>query len=90
MDGDDLRLDGNAAAGLLTDVFAFDVTTAQAMCEGCGATAPVGSLPAYDIGLGVIVRCPGCDTALLRVSRLRGGYGIDLRGMRMLRVPAPE
>lgn len=88
MDDADLRLDGNAAAGLLADVFTFDVTTAQAVCDGCGMAAPVGSLPAYCLALGVIVRCPGCDTALLRVSRLQGGYGLDLRGMRVLRVPA--
>lgn len=91
MDGDDLRLDGNAAAGLLAEVFAFDVTTAQAVCEGCGTSAPMGSLPAYCLALGVIVRCPGCDTALMRVSRLPDGYGLDLRGMRVLRVRAtPE
>ena len=88
MDGDDLRLDGNAAAGLLEEVFAFDVTTALAVCAGCGTSAPMGSLPAYCSDLGVIVRCPGCDTALVRVSRLGRGHGLDLRGMRVLRVPS--
>ena len=32
MDGDDLRLDGNAAAGLLGELFRFDLTVAV----GCG------------------------------------------------------
>ena len=32
-----LRLDGNAAAGLLGEVFAGEVTTAVGTCDGCGA-----------------------------------------------------
>lgn len=31
-------LDGNAAAGELSRVFAMDVTAAQAQCAHCGAT----------------------------------------------------
>jgi len=31
-------LDGNAAAGELSKVFAMDVTTAQGKCKHCGAT----------------------------------------------------
>ena len=33
---DELRLDGNAAAGTLGEVFSFEVTTAEYTCEGCG------------------------------------------------------
>jgi hypothetical protein len=33
---DKLRLDGNAAAGSLREIFSFEVTTAQYACEGCG------------------------------------------------------
>ena len=32
------HLDGNAAAGELSEVFAADLTTATATCAGCGAT----------------------------------------------------
>ena len=32
----DLRLDGNAAGGLLNEIFPFEMTTAQATCAGCG------------------------------------------------------
>ena len=35
---DELRLDGNAAAGSLRKMFSFEVTTAQYACEGCGRT----------------------------------------------------
>ena len=86
MDDADLRLDGNAAAGLLAEVFAFDVTTARAVCNGCGAVGPIGALSAYDLEMGAILRCPSCDTALVRISRLGTGFWLDLRGMSVLRV----
>ncbi|MFL5621669.1 MAG: DUF6510 family protein, partial [Gemmatimonadaceae bacterium] len=35
---DGLRLDGHAAAGLLSELFVPDLTTARAKCAGCGAT----------------------------------------------------
>jgi hypothetical protein len=86
MEDADRRLDGNAAAALLGELFAFDVTSARAVCDGCGAVGPVGGLAAYGLEMGAILRCPGCDTALIRVSRLEGGYWMDLRGVRVLQV----
>jgi hypothetical protein len=35
---DKLRLDGNAAAGSLREIFSFEVTTGQYACAGCGRT----------------------------------------------------
>jgi len=86
MDDADLRLDGNAAAGLLAEVFRFEMTTAYATCAGCGALAPVGALMVYGHEMGTILRCPGCDTAIIRVARTRGRYWLDLRGASVLRV----
>jgi len=86
MDDATTRMDGNVAAGLLTEIFAFDATTARTVCAGCGAVAPVGSLAAYALEMGAILRCPGCDTALIRIARLGTGYGLDLRGTSVLRV----
>jgi hypothetical protein len=88
MDDADLRLDGNAAAGLLAGIFTFDVTTAETTCTGCGTTGPIATLTAYGLPMGIILRCPGCDTALIRVSQVGGGYYLDLRGARMLRTNA--
>jgi hypothetical protein len=75
MDDAERRLDGNAAAGLLAEIFAFDVTTAVAVCAGCGAEGPVAGLMVYGLELGAILRCPGCDTALIRVSPSRPAPG---------------
>ncbi len=84
---DKLRLDGNAAAGTLGEVFSFEVTTAEYTCEGCGKTDRIGAAMVYDVrGLGIIVRCPSCDNALIRLGHNRGRYRIDLRGVRQLQV----
>lgn len=88
MDDSDLRLNGNAAAGPLAEIFGREMTTAYAVCAGCGMEAPVGSLLAYDPGLGIILRCSECDTALIRVSRVRNGYWLDMRGASVLRIRA--
>ena len=83
---EELRLDGNAAAGSLGELFAFDVTTAVAVCDECGSSSPVGALLLYDQALGTVLRCPGCAHLMLCATRIRGIVRLDLRGMRSLRV----
>ena len=83
---DELRLDGNAAAGTLGEVFSFEVTTAHYACEGCGRVAHIGEAMAYMTEIGTIVRCPSCDDALIRLAHNRGRRWIDLRGIRYLQV----
>ena len=38
----ELRLDGNAAAGLLHDVFVPEFTSARGACASCGAVGEMG------------------------------------------------
>ena len=83
---EELRLDGNAAAGSLGELLAFDVTTATAVCDGCGRSSPVGALHLYDQAMGTILRCPRCDHLMLCATRIRGVVRLDLRGTRSLRV----
>jgi len=77
---DSLRLDGNAAAGLLSEIFAPDLTAGLAKCAGCGTTRAVGALHVYSHGMGMIVRCPGCDGVVLRVARTPTRLWLDARG----------
>ena len=77
---EEMRLDWNAAGGALLDIFARDVTAALATCAGCGAVHPVGALLAYGHTMGVILRCPGCDAAMLRVARAPGWLRVDASG----------
>ena len=86
MEVDDRRLDGNAAGGLLGEVFPFEMTTAEVVCAGCGARAPVGAVMVYPHGMGMILRCAGCDTALIRITHIRGCYRLDPSGMSCLRI----
>jgi hypothetical protein len=80
---DELRLDGNAAAGILQEVFATEVTTAVGTCGGCGAVDAVGAVHVY-IAAGVVLRCPHCDGVLMRIVQGRERVWVDLSGVRSL------
>lgn len=80
------RLDGNVAGGILGAIFPFDMTTAVATCAGCGLTNQIGAFMTYTHGMGTVVRCPSCDTALMRLANVKDRYLIDMRGMRMLQI----
>jgi hypothetical protein len=87
MQTEEMRLDGNAAAGALRELFAREVTVALATCTGCGKVEPVGALLEYGDGMGVILRCPWCDTAMLRIVRTPGWLRVDASGMSLLMIP---
>lgn len=81
MSGEEMSstLDGNAAGGLLREVFAFDATVARITCASCANTVPMGELRLYAIELGAIMRCPSCDEAVVRIGRTPRGLWLDLR-----------
>ena len=85
-DEDATRLDGNAAAGLLAQVFCGEPSGARIICAGCGATVAIGALLAYGLELGAIQRCPDCDTAVLRVGAAGKMLWLDLRGAVSMRM----
>ena len=68
----ELRLDGNGAAGLLQEVFPFEMTSVSTTCAGCGAVGRVGALPVYVNAPGTVVRCARCDTVQIRIARDAG------------------
>ena len=80
------KLDGNAAAGILHEIFPFDMTLVQATCTGCGASDVIGALAVYMHGMGTIVRCPSCDNVLIRVAQTKGRYWLDMRGVGVLQI----
>ena len=81
---EDLVLDGNAIGGLLSEIFALDVTGAGSRCEACGALEPVGATHAYMAVPGVVLRCSHCDAVLIRIARTTGRTWLDLRGVSYL------
>jgi hypothetical protein len=78
------RLDGNAAAGLLSEIFAGDVTAARATCVGCGTTDNVGALLLYAHEMGAVLRCPGCGSVVLRVVRTPRQLWLDATGSKAI------
>jgi len=80
------QLDGNAAGGILREIFPFEMTSVEATCTACGATGPVGTLAVYMHGMGTIVRCPGCENELIRIVHASGRYWLDMRGVRVLQI----
>lgn len=86
MQTEEMRLDGNAAAGALREIFATDVTAALATCIGCGAVRPIGALLEYGHGMGVVLRCPGCSAVLLRAVRSPGWLRVDASGIAVMAI----
>ena len=72
MEGEALRLDGNAIAGTLGEVFVHEMTAARIACKGCGNVEPVGAEHAYVQAPGIVLRCSHCDSALLVMTRTAG------------------
>lgn len=82
-------LDGNAAAGELLEVFAFDVTVARTTCASCRDTRPLAELRAYTRAPGIVLRCASCGAAQVRLVRAGDRAWLDLRGVGVLQVPLP-
>lgn len=79
--------DGNLLAGPLSEVFVVEATNAIARCVGCGATARIAELAIYGRGPGLVARCPGCTSVMLRLVETPDSTWLDLRGTSVLRLP---
>jgi Family of unknown function (DUF6510) len=77
-------LDGNAAAGPLREVFAVDVTSASGECVGCGRVGPMAEARLFTTAPGLVLRCAGCDSVLLRMVSGEGRHWLDVRGLAYL------
>ena len=91
MDETELRLDGNAAAGMMREVFALELTAARGACGSCGAVAEMGSqhLYMYPLAPGAVLRCSSCGDVLMVVVHAGGRYRLGLRGLTWLEITEP-
>jgi hypothetical protein len=89
-DTDTAPLDGNAAGGILRELFAFDVTTAIVICEGCDAEGEIAQARVYGGSMGALLRCAHCDTVMIRLTHTPRGFFLDMRGARRMFVSAAE
>lgn len=74
-------VDGNAAAGELSRIFATDITTAEGQCGNCGAKRLFAEAQLYLQCPGLVARCPLCGHVLLRLANIQERVFLDLRGM---------
>lgn len=77
-------VDGNAAAGVLWDVFDADVTALIAVCGGCHAGAPVAEAVVEIDETAAIVRCRTCTHTLFTVLRDDGGVRLVIGALHEL------
>lgn len=77
----DLKLDGNALAGLLQELFGVEMTVADARCRFCRQVDQMGRADVYVHAPGVVARCPHCGQVLMRVVRGGGRVWLDLSGI---------
>lgn len=83
------RLDGNAAGGVLAELFAADLTAARSRCASCGTTEALGAHHLYADAPALVLRCPSCSGVVLRFAAQEGRLLLDLRGAALLTIPVP-
>lgn len=81
-------LDGNAAAGELSEIFAIDITAAEGQCAHCGNKKRFAEAHLYMQCPGVVARCCVCEHVLLRLANVRQRVLLDVRGMAYLSLSA--
>ena len=83
-------LDGNAAAGLLDEVFAADVTKARGRCASCGDESVIAVAHVRPVSDGLVLCCSVCEGMLARVTDRGGRVRLDLRGLVWLELGAGD
>lgn len=92
MDDTELRLDGNAAAGIMRDLFVYELTAARGECAVCGTIGMMGGqhLYMYPLSPGAVLRCSSCGNVLMVLVRGRGRYRLGVPGLKWLEMDDPD
>lgn len=85
---DIVPLDGNAAAGRLGRLFAFDVTMATISCGKCAHQGPLAELRLYGRDAGIVLRCSDCGAVNIRMLETDRSVSLDLSGAARITVQA--
>lgn len=83
------HVDGNAMAGQLSDLFAFDITAAVGRCLSCGASGMIGEAIVYLSSPGTIARCPHCGAVLATIVESDDRIWLSLSGVSAIQVMKP-
>ena len=82
---DELMLDGNAVAGMLSEVFAAEMTTATMTCGNCGMAGAVGAMHVFR-GAGIVMRCLNCDNVMAKIVEDGTRIWMSFGGMQALEI----
>lgn len=82
----ELVLDGNAAAGVLEEIFAVEMTASPTECANCGREGEMGTLLAFTQAPGIVLRCPACESVMIRIVQTPDAILVDARGVPYLRL----
>jgi Family of unknown function (DUF6510) len=82
---DELMLDGNAVAGMLSEVFAVEMTTAPMTCGNCGTSGAVGAMHVFR-GAGIVMRRPNCDNTIAKIVKDGARMWMNFGGMQALEI----
>jgi hypothetical protein len=86
METDERRLDGNAAAGVLGEIFPAEMSMAHIRCAGCATVEPVGAEMVYMDAPGMVMRCVHCQSVLLTVVHGEEYFWLEMRGATWLQI----
>lgn len=87
---DPRRLDGNALAGPLAELFVPDLTATIVACAHCGNVAPLAAHHVYPDAPALVVRCPGCTGVVLRYASDTRGQRFEMTGIRLVDVTTAQ
>ncbi len=82
----ELMLDANAVAGIMQEIFGTEMTASPTECAHCGAEGEIGTLLAFTQAPGIVLRCPQCESVVVRITQTPEAYYIDARGAVFLRL----
>lgn len=83
------HLDGNAIAGLLSEVLAVEPTTTITICDSCGDEAALGQSMVEMDSPDTTVKCSNCNDVLFVIVATETSHTLIFSGLRLLRMPRP-
>ena len=79
-------VDGNAAGGIFVEIFGAEMTATPTECAACGQEHQVGTLMVFTQAPGMVLRCPSCESIMVRIVQTPTAYYLDARGAAYLRI----
>jgi len=77
------RVDGNAIAGMLGELFVHEMTSARCRCDTCGRVEAMGAehVYAHPQAPGAVLRCLHCDNLMLVIAHVGGRWRLGSTGV---------